>query len=122
MNTVIQILNDSWHEIEKDPKEFVALISAKMNSAFPDFVADHIKVMQPHHSSEYKAYISGGNTMASHTDIPELMEKGLYEYVDKIIEELEYSLKMAKASKSEYLIENEPLLYKAEKAVKHGIR
>lgn len=120
MNTVIQILNDAWWEIEKDPKRFVEIIESKMNNSIPDHIDDHIKVMKTHHSGDLVTYISGGNTIIepSPSKIVDLLSSGFYDYVDSLIDELQYKLKEAKRARKEYMEENEPLLYKAQKVVK----
>ena len=121
MNTVVQILNDAWYEIMEDPKKFVEEIEEQMN--YPEKnPLGHVKVMQPHHSSEYRAYVSGGNTIVDPARIAELMAGGFYDYADEIIKELEYAAKSAREARENYLKNKEPLLYKAEKAVKRGTR
>ena len=117
MNTVVHILNDTWDDYKKNPKLLVEAIERGMNGYNREL--GDIKVMSCHHSSEYRAYVSGGNTIVDPARLPELMAEGHYDYADKIIEELEYAAKSAREARDNYLKNKEPLLYKAKKAVEN---
>jgi hypothetical protein len=62
MVTVVQISNDSFHEIKADPQRFVDEIAHNMNGGHLDEFAVpsrfHTKIMGAFHASETRAFIS----------------------------------------------------------------
>jgi len=112
------INNDAWNDIKNSPKQFTDVIEEMMNGGSWPGCDNDIKVMRPIHSSELRAYVAGGNTINHSGNILSLMEKGCYNYVDDIINELKSALETAQELRDGYLKENDPLLYKAKKVIK----
>jgi len=121
-NTVIHILNDYLWEIQEHPKEFVEYIVSRMNGG-PRFqanpVANAVEVCQTHHASDYQLCLSGGNSIFSftHKEIDQLLASGHDEYLDKIVKEAQWQVTWMKRYLAEQREKQDPLLYKAKKAV-----
>jgi len=112
--TEISILNDSWHEIQDDPKQLVDAISRGMNERH---ATDHaargklsvhvnaITVQPSHHADEARLYIARQNSFLDLSPYAFVAEFGdrlddpddhLLDALDKHVLEAEFRLKEAK--------------------------